>query len=194
MPPCYEQTKEDRTAMQPNKTRADLSMDLLLAVFLIAFDVAARLLPHAPGIWPFAASALFAGRVMRTPALAVGVPLVAVLVSNAAFAGDDWRITLVVCAAVTLPAFAGILIRRWRQRHVSADLAGSDPVLRRSPAIPGQNRVRRSVLDGRAVRRSLADPAHPGIVPPRHLAEISSEPIPHRLDAAGQIGWRFGFS
>ena len=100
--------------MQPNKTRADLSMDLLLAVFLIAFDVAARLLPHAPGIWPFAASALFAGRVMRTPALAVGVPLVAVLVSNAAFAGDDWRITLVVCAAVTLPAFAGILIRRWR--------------------------------------------------------------------------------
>jgi hypothetical protein len=114
MPPCYEQTKEDRTAMQPNKTRADLSMDLLLAVFLIAFDVAARLLPHAPGIWPFAASALFAGRVMRTPALAVGVPLVAVLVSNAAFAGDDWRITLVVCAAVILPAFAGILIRRWR--------------------------------------------------------------------------------
>ena len=100
--------------MQPNKTRADLSMDLLLAVFLIAFDVAARLLPHAPGIWPFAASALFAGRVMRIPALAVAVPLVAVLVSNAAFAGDDWRITLVVCAAVTLPAFAGILIRRWR--------------------------------------------------------------------------------
>jgi hypothetical protein len=99
--------------MQPNKTRADLWMDLLLAVFLIAFDVAARLLPHAPGIWPFAASALFAGRVMRIPALAVAVPLLAVLVSNAAFAGDDWRITLVVCAAVTLPAFAGMLIRRW---------------------------------------------------------------------------------
>lgn len=114
MPPCYEQTKEDRTAMQPNKTRADLWMDLLLAVFLIAFDVAARLLPHAPGVWPFAASALFAGRVMRVPVLAVAVPLAAVIVSNVAFAGDDWRITLVVCAAVTLPAFAGILIRRWR--------------------------------------------------------------------------------
>ena len=94
--------------MQPNKTRADLWMDLLLAVFLIGFDVAARLLPHAPGVWPFAASALFAGRVMRIPALAVAVPLVAVLVSNVALAGDDWRITLVVCAAITLPAFAGI--------------------------------------------------------------------------------------
>jgi hypothetical protein len=100
--------------MQPNKTRADLWMDLLLAVFLIGFDVAARLLPHAPGVWPFAASALFAGRVMRIPALAVAVPLIAVLVSNVALARDDWRITLVVCAAVTLPAFAGILIRRWR--------------------------------------------------------------------------------
>lgn len=100
--------------MQLNKMRADLWMDLLLAVFLVAFDVAARLLPHAPGIWPFAASALFAGRVMRIPAIAVVVPLAAVLLSNVAFSGDDWRITLVVCAAVTLPAFAGIAIRRWR--------------------------------------------------------------------------------
>ena len=47
--------------MQPNKARADLWMDLGLVAFLIAFDVAARLLPHAPGIWPFAATALFVG-------------------------------------------------------------------------------------------------------------------------------------
>lgn len=100
--------------MTANKTRADLRMDLLLVAFLIGFDVAARLLPHAPGVWPFAASALFAGRVLRTPALAVIVPLAAVLLSNVALAGDDWRITLVVCAAITLPAFAGILARRWQ--------------------------------------------------------------------------------
>ena len=43
--------------MQPNKTRADLWMDLALVAFLIAFNVAARLLPHVPGIWPLAASA-----------------------------------------------------------------------------------------------------------------------------------------
>ena len=47
--------------MHPHKTRADLWMDLLLVVFLIGFNVAARLLPHVPGVWPFAASALFAG-------------------------------------------------------------------------------------------------------------------------------------
>lgn len=99
--------------MQPTKTRADLWMDLLLVAFLIGFDVAARLLPHAPGVWPFAASALFAGRVLRIPALAVIVPLAAVLLSNVALAGDDWRITLVICLAITLPAFGGMLARRW---------------------------------------------------------------------------------
>ena len=99
--------------MQQNRARADLWMDLLLVAFLIGFDVAARLLPHAAGVWPFAASALFAGRMLRIPGLAVVVPLAAVLLSNVALAGDDWRITLVVCAAITLPAFAGMLIRRW---------------------------------------------------------------------------------
>ncbi len=99
--------------MQANKARADLWMDLGLVAFLIAFDVAARLLPHAPGVWPFAASALFAGRMLRMPALAVIVPLLAVLLSNVALAGDDWRITAVVCAAITLPAFAGMLARRY---------------------------------------------------------------------------------
>jgi len=98
--------------MQPTKTRADLWMDLLLVAFLIGFDVAARLLPHAPGVWPFAASALFAGRVLRIPALAVIVPFAAVLLSNVALAGDDWRVTLVVCLAITLPAFGGMLARR----------------------------------------------------------------------------------
>jgi hypothetical protein len=100
--------------MQPNKARADQWMDLLLVAFLIGFDVAARLLPHVPGLWPFAASALFAGRVLRMPALAVIVPLAAVALSNLALAGDDWRITLAVCAAMTLPAFAGMLTRRRR--------------------------------------------------------------------------------
>ena len=98
----------------PTRTSAVLWTDLPLVAFLIGFDVLARLLPHAPGLWPFAASALFAGRMLRIPALAVIVPLAAVLLSNVVLAGDDWRITLVVCAAVTLPAFAGMLIRRRR--------------------------------------------------------------------------------
>jgi len=99
--------------MQLNRARADVWMDLLLVAFLIGFDVAARLLPHAPGVWPFAASALFAGRMLRMPAFAVIVPLAAILLSNVALAGDDWRITVIVCLATILPAFAGMLTRRW---------------------------------------------------------------------------------
>ncbi|HEX5212351.1 MAG TPA: DUF6580 family putative transport protein [Pseudolabrys sp.] len=100
--------------MQPNKARADLWMDLGLVAFLIAFNVAARLLPHVPGIWPLAASALFAGRMLRIPALALIVPVVAIMLSDLRLTGDDWRVTAIVCAAVTLPAFAGMLARRWQ--------------------------------------------------------------------------------
>ena len=100
--------------MQPNKARADLWMDLALVAFLIGFDVAARLLPHAPG--------LHAGRRQRacSPAACcasrrwrVVVPLVAMVLSDVALAGDDWRITLVVYAAIAMPALAGMLTRRW---------------------------------------------------------------------------------
>jgi hypothetical protein len=100
--------------MQPNRTRADLWMDLAMVAFLIAFNVAARLLPHVPGVWPLAASALFAGRMLRIPALAFIVPVAAIMLSDLRLTGDDWRVTAIVCAAVTLPAFAGMLARRWR--------------------------------------------------------------------------------
>jgi hypothetical protein len=99
--------------MQPSKTR-DLTLDLALVAFLIALDVAARLLPHVPGVWPVAATALFAGRTLRIPALALVVPLAATALSNIALPGDDWRVLLTVAAALTVPVFAGMLARRWR--------------------------------------------------------------------------------
>ena len=100
--------------MQPTKTRADLWMDLALVAFLIGFDVTARVLPHAQGVWPVAASAIFAGRMLRYPVLALAVPLAAVALSNFALPADDWRVSLVVYAAVLLPAILGMLARRWR--------------------------------------------------------------------------------
>jgi Family of unknown function (DUF6580) len=100
--------------MQPTKTRTDLVMDLALVAFLIGFDVTTRLLPHVPGILPVAASGLFAARVLRMPALAVIVPLAAMALSGFGLAGDDWRISLVVYAAIALPALAGMVSRRWR--------------------------------------------------------------------------------
>lgn len=100
--------------MQPNKARADLWMDFALIAFLIGFDVTARVLPHDAGVWPVAASAIFAGRMLRFPVFAVVVPLAAVALSNFALPPDDWRVSLVVYGAIVLPAVLGMLARRWR--------------------------------------------------------------------------------
>ncbi|RDV04408.1 DUF6580 family putative transport protein [Undibacter mobilis] len=100
--------------MHTTANRSALLADLALIAFLVAFDVLARLLPHAWGFMPIAASALFAGRMLRNPVLAPIVPLAAMAVSGLALSGDDWRISLITYAALTLPAFAGMATRNWR--------------------------------------------------------------------------------
>jgi hypothetical protein len=97
--------------MQPNKARADLWMDTVLVTLLIGFDMAARLLPHTPGFLPVAASGLFAARVLRIPVLAIVVPVLGMILSDAALPGEDWRIQAVGFAAITIPALAGIATR-----------------------------------------------------------------------------------
>jgi hypothetical protein len=100
--------------MQPEKTRSHLTMNLALVVGLVALDVIARLVPHVPGVWPVAASALFAGRMLRIPLLAFAVPLAATVLSNLVLPGDDGRVLLIVAAALCVPALFGIVGRRWR--------------------------------------------------------------------------------
>src|SRR4249920_1833346 len=78
--------------MQPTDKRANLWMDLLLVAFLIALNVAARLLPHAPGFLPVAASGFFAARVLSIPVLALLVPVLGMILSDMALPGEDWRI------------------------------------------------------------------------------------------------------
>ena len=111
--------------MQPNKARADLMMDALLVAFLIGFDVAARLLPHAPGFLPVAASGLFAARYLGRPALALIVPLAAMVISGAALGPDDWRVSLMVYTALALPALAGMVVPRGALATVATMIGGS---------------------------------------------------------------------
>jgi len=101
------------TASQGNQTSSTLRADLLLAAFLIGLDVAVRLLPHALNLTPLAASALFAGVMLRHRSLALLVPLTAMLLSNLVIGFDDWRISAVVYGALALTAVAGM----WAQRH-----------------------------------------------------------------------------
>jgi hypothetical protein len=92
--------------------------DVALVLFLIGFDVAARLLLHVPNVSPIAASALFAGMMLRRRSLALAVPLAAMLLSDAATGFYDARVMAVVYAAMALPAVAGILARRYRVARV----------------------------------------------------------------------------
>jgi len=82
--------------------------ELALAMGLVALDVVARLAPHAPNLTPIAASALFAGAVLRSRALALAVPLAAMVISDLVLGWHDWRVMGVVYAALALPAVLGI--------------------------------------------------------------------------------------
>jgi len=83
--------------------------ELSLAMGLVGLDIVARLAPHVPNVTPIAASALFAGMVLRSRALALAVPLAAMLVSDLVVGAYDWRVMSVVYAALALPA----LLARW---------------------------------------------------------------------------------
>lgn len=113
--------------MQPNSARHDLRLDLALIAFLIALDVAARLLPHAWGFSPVAASGLFAARMLRVPLLAVIVPVAAMALTGWALGADDWRVSLITYAAIAAPALLGMASRRFRGALpiVATMLAGS---------------------------------------------------------------------
>jgi Family of unknown function (DUF6580) len=105
-------------ARQATQNSTALLPDVALVVFLIGFDVAARLMWHAPGVSPVAASALFAGMMLRQRALAVVVPLGALLIGDAIMGFYHWQVMAVVYAALTLPAVAGILARHLRASRV----------------------------------------------------------------------------
>ena len=85
--------------------------ELSLAISLVGLDIVARVAPHAPNVTPIAASAVFAGMVLRSRALALAlaVPIAALLLSDLVVGAYDWRIMGVVYAALALPALAA----RW---------------------------------------------------------------------------------
>jgi hypothetical protein len=96
------------------QSRSGLRGDLLLVAFLVALDVVARLLPHEPNFTPIAASALFAGTVLRLRGLAFAVPVAAMLISDAIIGFDSSPMTFVIYGLFTLPALVALLPARVR--------------------------------------------------------------------------------
>src|SRR5262249_2438754 len=105
------------------------SGELSLAMGLGGLDSVARLAPHAPNVPPIAGSALCAGMVLRSRALALAVPLAAMLVSDLLVGAYDWRVMSVVYAALALPALLGMWGRAWRPVVVLAPLVLSSSLV-----------------------------------------------------------------
>ena len=103
--------------------------ELLLVACLVGLVVAARLIPHAPNFTPVVAAALFAGTVFRSRALALAVPIAAMLLSDLLLGSEDWRIRAVIYAALILPVILGIWGQRFRPIVALLPLALSSSLL-----------------------------------------------------------------
>ena len=96
-----------------------LRQDLLLALVLVVLCVVLRLLPHVSNFSPVAVAALFAGMTLHRRWLAVAVPLVAMLLSDAVLGGYGWPMMAVVYTALALPAAIGMFARHLRVVYVA---------------------------------------------------------------------------
>lgn len=110
-------------------TNPALRNDLLLVAGLVALDVTARLLPHAPNFTPIAASALFAGTVLRHKTLAFVVPILALVISDAVLGYDIRPTRAIIYALFLLPALIGYLPTRLRSPGMFAPVIVSYSLL-----------------------------------------------------------------
>jgi hypothetical protein len=87
-------------------------LTLIIAVIFVA--ALARLLPHAPNFSPLAAIALFGGAYITNKYLAIAIPLLAMLFSDALMGFNGWVFTeqvFVVYACFTMIAFLGFALQ-----------------------------------------------------------------------------------
>lgn len=111
--------------MPSRKILAPVAIATILVALCVAIRMAVRdgMLP--PNFSAVAACAIFAGFLFRRNLwAALGVPLAAMILSDAVIGGYEWRIMLVVYAALLAPVFLG----RW--------VGASQPGLRRAAMVP----------------------------------------------------------
>jgi hypothetical protein len=116
-------------SLEHSRDARALPPDLLLVAGLIGLDVAARLMPHAPDFTPVAASALFAASILRVRVVAVSVPIIGLLAGDALLGFYDWRVMIVVYAALSLPAGAAILSRHLRRPLMVVPILASSSLM-----------------------------------------------------------------
>lgn len=91
-----------------------MNKKLLVISGIILAAAAARLLPHAPNFTPLGAMALFAGAYIANRALALIIPLAAMILSDAAMGFSGWDYpeqTIVVYSTFVLITLLGMNMR-----------------------------------------------------------------------------------
>lgn len=84
---------------------------IILVALLVLLCVVARLAPHLPNFTPVAAVALFAGARIRNRFAAALVPFCAMALSDLVIGGYEWKLMMVVYAALLFPVLLRPLLR-----------------------------------------------------------------------------------
>jgi hypothetical protein len=88
--------------------------ECLVFAALVAAGAGARIwFRELPNFAPIAAMALFAGYYFRASAVALAVPLAAMLASDAVIGGYEWQTMAVVYGMLALPVAFRLPLRRW---------------------------------------------------------------------------------
>ena len=101
---------------------------IILALFLIAFGIIARVLPHPANVAPIAALALFAG-IYLPKRLALILPMAAMFISDFFVGFYNWKIMLAVYASFILIGCIGLLIQKNKNFFTIATGALSGSIL-----------------------------------------------------------------
>lgn len=84
---------------------------IVLFALLVLLCAVARVLPHLPNFTPVAAAALFASCRFRSRAAAALVPLCGMALSDLVIGGYEWKVMVVVYAALLFPVSLRPLVR-----------------------------------------------------------------------------------
>ncbi|MCC9609697.1 hypothetical protein LOC68_03905 [Blastopirellula sp. JC732] len=93
---------------------------LLLVLLLVSLGVALRWMLYSyPNVAPTAALAMFAGYKLSSVRWALMVPIWITTLSDLVIGGYAWPVMLTVYAALSLPVFLGIAVRRFQPKSGS---------------------------------------------------------------------------
>jgi hypothetical protein len=84
---------------------------ITLCALLVLLCVVARIAPHLPNFTPIAAVALFAGMRIRNRFAAALVPFCGMALSDLVIGGYEWKVMMIVYAALLFPVLLRPLLR-----------------------------------------------------------------------------------